>query len=109
METPIDWEDYQQLSDGVRWDAYQKQLAEVERLNLELAQGKFREGAVCGYCSHSGTLMLAEIERLRAIVDQQKEVLLQIAKTKNGHCDYTCHGHIEAVRLAREAAEAGGK
>jgi hypothetical protein len=39
---------------------------EIERLNLDLAQGKFREGATCCYCSHSGAKMLAEIECLRA-------------------------------------------
>lgn len=28
----IDWDDYQKLSDGTRWNAYQKQLREIERL-----------------------------------------------------------------------------
>ncbi|KKK78502.1 hypothetical protein LCGC14_2052250 [marine sediment metagenome] len=45
---------------------------EIERLNLELAEGKFREEAVCGYCSHSGSLMLTEIERLRSQVELEK-------------------------------------
>ncbi len=43
--------------------------AEIAQLHLELAQGKYRESTACGYCSHSGVLMLAEIERLQAIVD----------------------------------------
>ncbi len=51
-------------------DIMAEALDEIERLNLELAQGKYREGAVCGYCSHSGSLMLAKIERLQAIIDK---------------------------------------
>ncbi len=98
METPIDWEDYQQFSDGVRWDAYQKQLAEVERLNLELAQGKFREGAVCGYCSHSGSLMLAEVERLKQTANNGAECSKCLGKAAEPICMYCdeCYGDLTA-------------
>jgi hypothetical protein len=30
----IDWEDYQALSDGTRWTAYQRQVHEIERLKV---------------------------------------------------------------------------
>jgi hypothetical protein len=39
--------------------------AKVEQLNADLAQAKFAEGAACGYCSHSGSVLLAKIERLQ--------------------------------------------
>lgn len=56
-------------------------VAEIERLNLELAERKYAEGVSCGYCSHCGSLALGKIERLRAIVDPIEEL-------RGGHADY---------------------
>jgi len=44
---------------------------DVERLNLELAQGRFSSGvaAACTYCSGGAHAMLTELKRLRAIVN----------------------------------------
>lgn len=49
--------------------ALQFAVDEIERLNLALAQGKYGEGVVCGYCSHPGSLMLAKLEGLQAVID----------------------------------------
>ena len=59
---------------GTTWSAYLLLREENERLNLELAQGKYRDGfAPCGYCSHFGASLLKENERLRAELVERNE------------------------------------
>ena len=47
--------------------------AEVERLNAELASGKFKEGAACSYCSASGAFYLADNKALRSALEKLRQ------------------------------------
>ena len=82
MNQPIGWEDYQQIPDGSKWHSYCEQQAEIERLNAELATGKFREGAVCGYCSDSGSIALAEIDRLEVLLKETTNAAISDASAR---------------------------
>ena len=87
--------------------------AEAERLNAELATGKYREGTVCGYCSHSGVLLLAEVEALRAVTDDRDaelghklSVIAHDGVRKNGQMRHDIG--LLLMTAVRKATEAEG-
>ena len=76
--------------------------AKVERLSMELAQGRFRaEG--CGYCSNSGVLMLGRIEDLQAVIAAQGAII----GWYDAHVQYTPkQAALEALKHALKVAKA---
>ncbi len=88
-----------------------RQELEIERLNAELAAGKYRTGAVCGYCSHSGTLLLDRAEKAEAIVAKLPEWAEQLKRLRMDLFRGEGISTPTLTRLAKEmieAAEAGG-
>lgn len=60
--------------------------AEIERLNLSLAEAKFAEGVVCPYCSHCGNNMMHKIERLKTLFEPFAKVVEGVPDNWPGEC-----------------------